>query len=260
VDGANESISLDGETYRLALSVRRGLSDRLEVGIEVPLVLHRGGVLDDFIEGWHDALGLTNDERDKTPSNELDYSYRFQGQEAIAIRSGQQGLGDVRLFAATTLHRAEDGSRELSLHGSLKLPTGDSARLLGSGSTDLALSINAVERGLRSYRITGYGRLGLLASGDSDILATRQRHLVAFGSLGLSWRAGGHVDLKAQLDGHGSFYQSELPQLGSNSIQLTVGGTIYFGRATALDLALGENLFTDTIPDLHLNITVSHRF
>jgi hypothetical protein len=258
-DGANESISLDGETYRLAFSVRHGLSDRVEAGIEVPLVFHRSGVLDDFIEGWHDLLGLDNGERDKTPSNALDYSHRFQGQESIAIRSGQQGLGDVRVFAATTLYQADDRSREVSLHGSLKLPTGDSARLLGSGSTDLALSVNAVERSLGSYRITAYGRFGLLASSDSDVLTAQQRHFVVFGGLGLNWHAGGPVDLKAQLDGHSSFYQSELPQLDSDSVQLTLGGTIYFGRATALDLAVGENLFTDTIPDLLIQIAVTHR-
>ena len=258
-DSANESISLDGETYRLALSVRHGVSDHLEVGVEIPLVFHRGGVLDDFIEGWHDFLGLANGERDKTPSNALDYSYRSQGQELIAIRSGQQGLGDIRLFAATPLYQADDGGRGVSLRGSVELPTGDSARLLGSGSTDLALSINAVERSLSSYRITGYGQLGLLASSDGDVLAAQQRHWVAFGGVGLSWRAGDRVDLKAQLDGHGSFYQSELSQLGSRSVQLTFGGTIYFGRATALDLAVGENLFADTIPDLLIHAAVSHR-
>jgi hypothetical protein len=47
--------------------------------------------------------------------------------------------------------------------------------------------------------------------------------------------------------------------LDSDSVQLTLGGTIYFGRATALDLAVGENLFTDTIPDLLIQIAVTHR-
>jgi hypothetical protein len=258
-EGTNESISLDGETYRLALSVRHGVSDRLEVGAEIPLVFHRGGVLDDFIEGWHDFLGLSNSERDETPNNALDYSYRVEGQELVAVRSGQQGLGDIRLFAATPLYRADEGGLAVSLRGSLELPTGDSARLLGSGSTDIALSVNAVERGLGSSRVTGYGQLGVLAVSDGDVLAAQQRHWVAFGGVGLGWRVWDRIDLKAQLDGHGSFYRSELPQLGSRSIQLTLGGTIRFGRATALDLAIGENLFTDTIPDLLIHVAVSHR-
>ncbi len=258
-DSASESISLDGETYRLAFSVRFGLSDQLEAGIEIPLVFQRGGLLDDFIIGWHELLGLPTGERNAMPINQLDYSHRFQGQESIAVRSDQQGLGDVRLFAATRLYGAEDGPRELSLHASLELPTGDSSQLMGSGSTDLSLSLNGVERGMGSCGITWFGRLGLLASSESDVLAARQRQAVAFGGFGLSWRAVSRLDLKAQLDVHGSFYESELPQLAASSVLLTVGGTIHFGPATSLDLAVGENLFIDTIPDVTFTIALSHR-
>lgn len=259
-DSANESISLDGETYRLGFTLRRGFSNQREIGIEVPVVAHHNGKLDNFIEGWHDSFGLTNTERDKTPSNVLDYSYRRQGQELVAIRSDRNGLGDIRLFAATSLYQAADQRREITLRGSLKLPTGDSERLLGSSGTDLAVSVNGIDRSLSSQRITTYGQLGLLALGDSDILPAQQRHWVAFGGLGLNWHALGPIDLKAQLDGHSPFYKSELAQLSAHSIQLTLGGTIYFGRATALDLGVGENLFSDTTPDFLINIAVSHRY
>jgi Protein of unknown function (DUF3187) len=255
----SESITLDGETYRLALWFRHGLSDRFEIGAEVPVVFHVSGVFDPFIEEWHALLGLPKGDRAEMQDNVLDFSYRDEGQEQVAIRSGRQGLGDVRLFAATTLYRAGDGARELGLRASLELPTGDSARLLGSGSTDLALSVNATERGWGSQRLTWFGRLGLLASTDSEVLAARQRHAVIFGGLALNWRAWSRVDLKAQLDVHGPFYRSELPQLDSTSVQVTFGGTIHLGPATALDLALGENLFIDTIPDVLLNVTLSHR-
>jgi hypothetical protein len=258
-DGPSESIALDGESYRLALSVRRGFSDRLEAGIEIPFLFHSGGVLDGFIEAWHDLIGLPNDERDRTPDGTLDYSHRAQDLESIAVRSAQQGLGDVRLFAATTLFRAEDGRRTVSLHGSLELPTGDAARLLGSGSADLALSLGAVDRSLRSLRLTGWGRLGLLAIAGGDVLPDRRRPLVLFGGVGLGWRAGSRIDLEAQLDAHGSFYESELAQLGSRSIQLTLGGSVRLGRATDLDLAVGENLFTDTTPDFLVNVAITHR-
>jgi hypothetical protein len=243
--GANESITLDGETYRLALLARYGVSERVEVGVEVPLVSHRSGVFDPFILSWHDLLGLSNGDRDTLPDNALDYSYRDQGQEQVAIRSTRGGLGDVRLFAAAAIYRADGGEREVSLRGSLKLPTGDSARLLGSGGTDLALSVDAVERGLGAW---------------GDVLASRLRRGLVFGGLGLAWRAGSVVDLKAQLDGHGAVYQSELPQLDSTSVLLTVGGTVRFGPAASLDLSIGENLFVDTIPDVVLNLTFSWRF
>ena len=255
----NESITLDGETYRLALSVRRGFSDWLQAGVELPFVFHRAGLFDPFIKDWHALLGLPNGDRALLPDNALDYSHRFQGQESIAIRTGQQGLGDVRFFAATPLHRAPDGARELSLHASLKLPTGQAAHLLGSGSTDLAVTVNAVERGLASAGLTGFGRLGVMVMGDGDVLPAQQRHAVAFGGLGIDWRAWGPVDLKVQLDLHGPIYRSELLQLDATSVLLTVGGTIRLGSATTLDLAIGENLFIDTTPDVVANVTLTHR-
>jgi hypothetical protein len=258
-DGAEESISLDGETWRLSFSARHGFSDRVEAGLEVPIVFHGGGVLDGLIEGWHDLWGMWDGDRGASPRNQLDYGYRDGGREPIAVRSAQGGIGDVRLLAGVALFRPEDGSRELALRGSLELPTGDGSRLLGSGSVDAALSVDAVERGLASLGITGFGRLGLLASSDGDVLPERQRHLVAFGGLGLAWRAGGRVDLKAQVDGHGSFYRSELAQLGSGSLQLTVGAAIRLGTATVLDVAVGDNLFVDTVPDFLVNVAVSHR-
>lgn len=258
-DHGTESITLDGETYRLALWFRHGLSDRFEIGAEIPVVFHVGGVFDGFIQDWHALLGLPKGDRASMADNVLDYSYRDQGQELVAVRSSQQGLGDVRLFAATRLYRADDGARELGLRASLELPTGSSARLLGSGSTDLAVSVNATERGWGSHGLTWFGRLGLLASSDSEVLAARQRHAVLFGGLALNWRAWSRVDLKAQLDVHGPFYRSEILQLDSTSVQVTFGGTIHLGPATALDLALGENLFVDSIPDVLLNITLSHR-
>ena len=257
--GPNESITLDGETYRLALSVRRGFSDWLEAGIELPLVFHRAGLFDPFIKDWHALLGLPNGDRNLLPDNALDYSHRLHGQESVAIRTGQQGLGDIRLFAATPLWQATDGARALSLHASLKLPTGQAAHLLGSGSTDLAVTINAVERGLGSVGLTGFGRLGVMVMSDGDVLTAQQHHAVAFGGLGLDWRAWGPVDLKVQLDVHGPIYESELLQLDATSVLFTVGGSIRLGSATTLDLAVGENLFIDTTPDVVANITLTHR-
>ena len=46
----SEHILLDGETYRLALALRGGFRDRWEWFAEAPIVAHRTGVFDSFIE------------------------------------------------------------------------------------------------------------------------------------------------------------------------------------------------------------------
>jgi hypothetical protein len=258
-EAGGESITIDGETYRVAVAVRRGITEWLEVGVEVPFVLHGSGVLDAFIQHWHGFWGMPNEDRADVPNNVLDYSYRDQGQEQAAVRDGVQGLGDIRLSAAATVYRPADGAHEVSLHASLKLPTGDPLRLLGSGSTDAALSVSATERTWSASGITGYGRLGLLVLGDGEVLADRQRRTVIFGGLGLGWRASSWLDLKAQADVHGPFFQSALLQLDATSVQVTFGGAIQFGAATTLDLAVGENIFTDTTPDFLVQVALTHR-
>ena len=47
-DGENtfEEVVVDGESYFLTLSLRRGVMHNLELGVDVPLVGHAGGFLD----------------------------------------------------------------------------------------------------------------------------------------------------------------------------------------------------------------------
>jgi hypothetical protein len=53
-----ESILLDGESDRLTLALRYGMSDKLEIGANLPFIGYNGGVFDGFIERMHSFLGL----------------------------------------------------------------------------------------------------------------------------------------------------------------------------------------------------------
>ncbi len=255
----NESISLDGETYRLTYIYRRGLSHNTEIGVEIPLIAHRRGFLDNFIEDWHDALGLTNSKRNKTPNNRLNYQYSLNGKPTITIINNTQGIGDIRLFAAKQLQKTTNSA--LSLHLSLKLPTGDAGQLRGSGATDLSVSVAHIKRNwLSPLQLTRFANAGLLYLGKGGVLSNMQNRLIGFGSTGLIWNKHRLIDLKAQLDFHSRIYNSRLSQLGSNTIQLILGGSIHFNHTTRLDIGVGENLFTDTTPDLTFNLTLKNNY
>lgn len=254
-----DEITLDGESYRLSLSLRRTMSNGIELGAELPLVGHHGGVMDNFIEGWHDTFGLTNSQRNQSPSNTLKYEYRHNGVVVMGFSESNNGVGDLRLFAARELYHTPEEA--LSLHATLKLPTGDADQLHGSGAADLALSAaHMKERWLSRWRLSTLLNGGVLLLGESDRFSERQRNAVLFGSTGIIWDSHGLIDLKAQLDVHSAFYRSDLEQLGSNTIQLTVGGSIHFSPAARLDLGVGENLFTDTTPDFLINIAFRQHY
>jgi hypothetical protein len=260
-DTPREQIILDGETYRTAMIYRRGLGDGWQVTVELPVIAHRSGIMDNFIESWHDTFGLSNGDRESWPKNRLLFNYTRDGVVEAEMTEGSTGVGDLQLQIARRLMASEEGGR-LALHASLKLPTGDAERFQGSGSTDLALWLSGAAPALfEQWRIGGYLQGGLLLLGEGNLLPDRQRSRVWFGGAGVHWRAWSWLMLKAQLDAHGSFYNSQLAQLGKRSVMLTVGGSIPLAQdAGAIDLAIGENLTTDTVPDFTLNIAYRHRF
>jgi hypothetical protein len=256
-----EQVTLDGETYRMAMNYSRGLGGGWQVGVELPVIAQRPGFMDNFIEQWHDIFGLTNSDREPWPRNRLLFNYTRDGIVEAEMTEGSTGVGDLQLQIARSLITSEEGNR-VAMHAALKLPTGDAERFQGSGSIDLALWLSGASPVLfEQWRIGGYLQAGLLLLGEGDLLPDRQRSRVWFGGVGVHWRLWSWLMLKAQLDAHGSFYKSQLPQLGDRSVMLTVGGSIPVARwGGVVDLAIGENLTTDTVPDFTLNLAYRQRF
>lgn len=255
-----ELIFLDGETYRTTIIWRRGLGEGWQIGAELPLLSHSRGVLDGFIKDWHDLFGLTNADRQPWPNNRLLIRYQRAGVREVEITRGSIGPGDLRLLASRSL--MSDGAGQLlTLHTSLKLPTGDADRLQGSGAAGLSLWLSSdLPELLPRWRIGGSFQTGVLYAGEGDVLPGLQRNLIWFGGVGGYWKALPWLTLKGQLDLHSSFYRSSVAQLGRTSYLLTVGGSVPVeeGRG-AIDLAIGENLINDTIPDFMINLAYRRR-
>ncbi len=255
----SEDITIDGETYRLSLTLRMGARNGLEYGIELPFIAHSRGFMDNFIEGWHDAFGLSNSRRNQTTSNTLRYEYQRNGVIQRGFTLPNEGIGDIRFYAAKQLRK--DNKNALSAHISIKLPSGDAEQLQGSGGTDLSLSLaHLKQRWLSARQFTTFLNGGVLVPGRSDYFQQIQRNVVGFGSAGIAWDAGKWVDLKAQLDGHTSFYKSDLAQLGKYTVQLTIGGSVHLPSGARLDIGIGENLFTDTTLDYLMNFAYKQTF
>ena len=251
-----EELVFDGETYVLDLVLRYGASEHLELGASLPLVAHSGGMFDKLIENWHELLDFTDADRNGT-RNLLHLSYQRDGGSGFEIDDEKIGLGDVRLTAAYQL-AGDDGGRTLALRAQAELPTGDADKLLGNGAFDWALTIDATDRRtLAGVGISLFGRLGVVAPGSGDLLADQQRDWVPLASAGLAWRATPRLDLHAQLDYDGAYFDSPLDELG-RSTRLALGGSYRFGEhGPRLALALTENLFSDATPDFGLYLALT---
>lgn len=255
----NEQLILDGETHRLTLMTRQGVAGGYEWGVELPYVSHSGGFMDNFIEHWHRWFGLPQGGRPGTPPNLIDYRYTRDGVNLVRVTQSAAGLGDIRLSGAAQL--GNTGERLVALRGSLKLPTGDSAQLLGSGSTDLAVWLSTAPAPSTGDIWSGYGGGGILMMTQGDVLPQQQRNYVAFGSAGLGVRIFPSLTLNAQLDAHSPFYRgSEFRQLSAYAIQGLLGGSWEFSPRKYLELSVSEDLIVNTSPDFVLNMSLTVPF
>jgi len=260
-DNPTESIIWDGETAQYTLRARYGLSDKIELGIDLPVIDHSGGYLDSLIRQTHRILGMPNDRQEQFDKNQLHYQLKKNGTTLYETQERQTGLGDLRLSAAIPLFSTTDESqRYLALRPQLKLPTGKAQDLLGSGGTDLALSLAYSDyKTLGGINTVLSANFGMLYMGNTRVLREIQKHFACYGGVSAAWIATQSLEFKLQLDMHSAFYESDLPQLGS-SMQLLVGGTVHLPGEVLLDLGMSQQLITDSTPDVGFYLFLRHLF
>lgn len=258
-----ENIVLDGESLRVNLRGQYGLGKGLEIGVEIPFVVIGGGFLDDFIIKYHDTFGFPQGGRDIAPRNRLLYLYRKDNIDRLRLENSSTGIGDISFTGAWQFYKGQgDSTSAVSLRAAVKLPTGDSDQLHGSGSTDLALWLSAGSAfPLSVGHFVVYGAAGLLGMTEGKILTDQQQNLVGFGSLGIGWDPFPRLALKIQADAHTPFYrESGLREVDAYSVQLTIGGTVALDTKTSLDIGVSEDLIVTTAPDVVFHLALRRTF
>ena len=257
-----EQVWIDGETYWAIAGLRHGLNNRVQLGIDVPYVSHTGGTFDRIVERFHEITGLPNGERDRQETNRLEYSYTLNGEDVYRVDRSASGLGDVRLSAAFALTGYEaNAQRSVALHAGLKLPTGESSRLLGSGGTDFSLGVAMTDAAtFDRQNLVLFVHGGLLFLGESDINPQSQRDAAGFANLGLAWSRWAKITIKAQLELHSALYDSELEELGRTAGQLVFGGSWTFSERVTWEFAATEDISVSTTPDIAFQSHVRMRF
>ena len=253
-----ESIILDGESYFLALSMQYGATRWLELGIDLPLVAHTDGFLDNAIESWHDLWGLSNSRRGG-PSNQLRFFYDNPMISSYELTSPSFGIGDVQLTAAVPLSKSSDpGVGALVLRSSIKLPTGDDEMLRGSGAFDFSLGIYTSRSAVLVERDLDFsGFAGVLFPGEGEILPALQRSAVAFGGAGATWRITDRFSIGSQIYAQDAYHDADLREIGGCSVQLALGGTYRFPRQrVSFVFALVEDVISNGTPDFALHFSV----
>lgn len=261
---SSEQITLDGEAYRMAFAARYGVAPNWEAGVEIPYYSQAGGFLDGFIINWHNTFKLPQGGRDGALRGRIKYSYSKDGVQKLRMDHAASGIGDIALTGGFSLYDVSESGRHdrLALKAAVKLPTGDSSKLLGSGSTDITLQICGSMINYSDWGSLGlYGSAGALAMSRSDVLRDQHNPLAGIGTFGFGWGPSSWISFKIQLNGNTSLYRgSSLYEISKNSVIIIFGGALRFPGEYLMDIGVAEDLLVGTAPDVSFHLGLSKRF
>ncbi len=248
----------DGETLVMSYGYRRSLSEKIEFSVEVPYVIHHGGIADAFIDGFHDAFKLRDGGRTMAPRDQIDYFVRFDGTTYADFQNNRSQLGDIRLQGGYQISRSSD--RSVALRTQLKLPTGDLANLSGSEALDAALWLSYSEHQLLQALAVGLSfNGGVVYLGKGDLAPDAQNNFVGFGHLGFNYSYSDRLSLLAQLDGHTKLIDAELDQLGGAALEGSIGARFHFSSSFWGEIGVVEDLKSNSSSDVVFQVIIGAR-
>jgi hypothetical protein len=137
------NVTVKFETLRSGLFLRYGATDKLELGLEVPVLYRYQGFMDGAITATERATTGLNPAQAALKNNNFLFNTTRNGQTIMNGGPGAMGLGDTTLMSKYQLLMEGAAMPAVSLRGAVKLPTGDQPAFFGSGSPDFGLGLAA---------------------------------------------------------------------------------------------------------------------
>jgi hypothetical protein len=238
-----ESMVVDEESVEADLTLSRGVGD-WQLRATLPVINRSGGVLDGFINGWHNFFGLPQGDRPLVPKNAYSILYQRVGLPALDAPSGT-ALGDLALEAGHPLVVTPDG--RLEGWAGVEAPTGSRSHLTGDGALDAAAWVAGETR--LSSRWTLAGRAGASYVGGS-VTGLPYEHAVGFATATLGWDWTEHLAAVLQFDAHSAIARGSDINFLEQAVQMTIGGRYRFDSGTLFEFGCVEDIEVDHSPDV----------
>ena len=253
---SGEVLNFDGESHRLAIEWRYGLTDSWDLQLVVPWLEHSGGQLDSLIVDWHDFWGFSDGGRVKAPADVLDFHYASAG-ENFQLQDDVSGVGDTSLSVSRVLYR--DAGSTVAIALGYKFATGEERDFLGSGADDVFATLRFSGQHKADLPLSWHGQLGYLRAGSTRILGDLQEKDLWFAGLAVDWQIAARWSVLAQIDAHAAPANSAISGLGDDAIMLTVGGRWRFSRDWSVGLSVIEDVRVETAPDVSVQASLRYR-
>jgi len=250
----------DGELLRSELELRLGIGRGVDVDIGVPLLHASSGLLDGFIEGWHEFFRLPQNGRDDAPRDEFDVGAvhrRRDGTRADAYRLEEDGirLGDIPVFVTWFPRWVEDETGfSVGVRGGVELPTGKEEDGVGNGGLDFHLGFLAGYDGIGFSVFTWGGHSFVHHADRARDAGLDYPDIDAFGAgieLGLTERLSALTQVEWE--------RSLLRELADSHAErdqalLWIGGRYRLGERSDIEFGVGEDLVENVSPDVTFHL------
>ncbi len=148
----------------------------------------------------------------------------------------------------------------MALRFGVKLPTGDSEKLIGSGGTDISLGVAGdIADFLNMEGLSAYYRINAVLVGEPDLLADRYKDFVGHLAFGLGYDFSAKVELRVQTALRSPLYDSDIETLGDPSATLTFGGNFRLSPRVILSLAVSEDIKVKSAPDVAFQLALRYQ-
>jgi hypothetical protein len=246
-----ESLYVDFEAYNLNLEAIYALNKRWAIKVDIPYIYRGGGMFDHAIDEWHKLFGLPRGDRPEVANDQFNLFYGRNGSTNIDLSTSQSSLADIQLGIGHNLHTS--AKRALSAWAAIDLPAGESAKLTGNNDLDYSLWLAGSTRVDTLSMLDA--NIGVVMPGDSVLVDAPTEDLVLFGHVGAHIALNPVVALKLQLAGHSGYYRDTSLDFLDSALIIVFGGTINFGKCSAIDIGFSEDIKAGSSPDASLLIS-----
>ena len=247
------------ETLRNGLFLRYGVTSKLEVAVEIPLLYRYEGFMGGMIEAVEKATVGLSPARSALSNVSYAYNITRNGQQIVNGTNGALGLGDTMVQAKYQLVNETSLMPALSLRTAVKLPTGKESEFFGSGSPDFGLGI-ALEKALGSRWILHGNLNGVLPTGR---IAGLSLHPTIMGIAAAEYLWSDNLSWTLQFDYYTSpFMHTGLEVLDKGVTELVAGFGYRFAEHWLWQVYAIENVdfITGGAADFTLSTLFTYRF
>lgn len=235
---------LDGEVYRTTVSARRGVGNGWQIEVNLPIIDMTGGHLDALIEDFHRAFSLDQAGRLGAPRNRFLIYLRDAQGEYFRNQSPGLSLGDTVISVQKAAYWST-AINPRAIRFEVKLPTGSSRSLTGSGSFDFGIELLA---GHYFHRSSWHASIGIIKLGPWRMLGLGPQHVIS-GMVSYEYALTPRSSAVVQTTvSQAPFHSLGLDLLSPLALQMSAGIKLSHGPDLTWFTAVTENL-------IHLNNT-----